>query len=321
MILAHPTEHVRRSTSTHNSDLTVVADWLELSCLLFDDDREGWTIPECADYLIDQRIYDDQDFCAEFLESVFSELRVRQQLRGPAYPLQLGSTGRLLSTAPWTEAPALTFCLQLSLLPYYSGYTRWVNGDYVEQGRLFEVVTEDAFSVWFPEWEVLRTGWSGGGGAVSVLDLLDLIGRATVEAVRAEAETFISTEEKDLGMDIAAVRMFADGRPSLPVIFGQCASGQNWRDKLPTPNASRWKLLLTLTHTPLRAFSMPFRLQDGDYAVRRGQFQGLLMDRFRLLPPVAESSWLTAEAQDDLCAWVETRRGWLETNYFGESAI
>jgi len=116
-------------------------------------------------------------------------------------------------------------------------------------------------------------------------------------------------------MDIAAVRRFRDGRAALPVIFGQCASGRDWTAKLATPDAARWKQLLTLTHTPLKAFSMPFRLLDHDYDIRPSQYKGLLMDRLRLLPWGLESNWIERATRVAVINWLVPRREWLLTNY------
>ncbi len=286
MLLAHPTEGVRRSVKEHNSNITLVADWLELGVLLFDDDDEGITVHECVDYFVEEQIYRDQGFCAAFFESVFGELRTRTQLFGTDYPISIDPSLRLTCAEPWREHTALAFCLLVSTAPFYSGYTDWVGGDYVQQGALFEAITAAALGRWFPEWEVTRTGWGGGIGT-PLIELLDEIAASTMETVRTEAPAFVAAAEKDLGMDIAAVRRFPDRRAALPVIFGQCASGRDWKHKLHTPDTSRWKQLLTLTHTPLKAFSLPYRLVDGDYTVRRSQCKGLLLDR---VPSIASRS-------------------------------
>jgi hypothetical protein len=297
----------------------VVADWLELGVLLFDEDGDGITLPECVDLFIEAQIYDSQDFCTELFESVFSELRTREQVFGDDYPMVIDPVTRLELRSPWSESPALTFCLLLSVAPHYSGYTEWVAGDYVAQGELFERLTAQAFNHVFPEWEITRTGWNGGGG-VSTTELMSRIADATDEAVRAEAPGFVGVAEKDLGVDLAAVRRFSDGRASLPVIFTQCASGRDWPRKILTPDTSRWKQLITFTHSPLKSLSLPFRLNEGEYSSRRSQCKGLLMDRLRLLPRGTESSWLDASTRDDLIAWIGPRRNWLVENFSMEMA-
>lgn len=310
MLISHPTSKFQRSINAHNCELMLAADWLEASVLSFDPYTEGLTRPEVVDYLIEQHIYEDQDHCAEFVESIFAEIRARMRCGNGRYPVSIDNYGRLLGS----DAVALSFCLFLSILPYYSGYTAWVDGDYAEQGELFELLTEEAMAHSLPGWEVKRTGWSGGYGT-SLTDLLDDIAEITRESVTVEAPEFVGAEEKDLGLDIAAVRPFGDGRPALPVIFGQCASGENWPKKLHTPNASRWKRLLTFTHTPLRAFSFPFRLNEDDYPKRRSQYQGLVMDRLRLLPPEPESVWLSDSLRSRIEVWTETRAGWLREHH------
>jgi hypothetical protein len=288
----------------------LAADWLEAGVLVFDPYDEGLTQPEVVDYLIEQHIYEDQDHCAEFVESIFAEIRARMRCGGGGYPVSIDTYGRLLGN----DAVALSFCLLLSILSHYSGYTTWVAGNYVEQGELFELLTEESMAHTLPGWEVRRTGW-GGGQVTSLPDLLNIVAEITRESVAADAPQFIGDDEKDFGLDIAAVRPFGDGRPALLVIFGQCASGENWTEKFHAPNTSRWKDLLTLTHTPLRAISFPFRLDERAYTTRRSQYQGLVMDRLRLLPPEPESVWLSDDLRSRIEDWTNERADWLRARY------
>jgi hypothetical protein len=296
----------------HNSNVVIVSDWIELSTLLYDSD-DGITITECVGYFIEQQIYDDQDFCRAFFESVFAELSARQKVRRFEYPISMDDNKRLTS-APWTDNPALAFCLLISVAPHYSGYTEWAGPNYIEQGSLFEKLTEDAMRIWFPGWDVHRTGWEGGVGT-DINHLLNDLADLTSEAVRSESASVLSGDENDLGVDFAVIRNFPDQRASLPVIFGQCASGRDWSSKIHTPDTSRWKQLLTLTHSPLKAFSLPFRLPDDSYAARRSQYQGLLLDRLRLLPRGYETDWLREEVRADLVKWISPRREWLIENF------
>jgi hypothetical protein len=313
--LTYPTEKVSRSIRKHNSDLIIVADWLELGLLVFDPDAEGMSIPDCVDLMVEGHIYESQDFCREFFDSVFGELRERQSNFGNDYPLTFASGGlRLIATGSWRDSAALTFCLLLSALPNYSGYSEWVAGHYVEQGELFERVSAAAFAQLFPEWDVMRTGWNGGDGVVTLDSLMTSVADATDEVVRTEAAAFVGVAEKDLGVDVAAVRRFTDRRASLPTMFAQCASGRDWPKKLATPDTSRWKQLVTFTHSPLKSLALPFRLTDDEYRQRRSQCKGLLMDRFRLLPQ-GDESWLEAGVRDALVAWIEPRIEWLNEHY------
>lgn len=319
MNLAHPTESIRRSVHTHNSNLMVVTDWLELGVLAFDGERGGVSVPECIDLFIEEQVYDSQDFCAEFFDSVFAELRTRRLNFGSQYPIEIDPTGpSLVACTDWQAAPALTFCLLLSVAPYYSGYTEWVGGNYVAQGELFEQLTAAALQRALPDWEITRTGWNGGGG-VNLTELLTIMADATDEIVRTEAMSSVGAAEKDLGVDVAAVRKFPDGRASLPVVFAQCASGRDWPGKILTPDTSRWKQLVTFTHSPLKSLTLPFRLDENEYAQRRSQCKGLLMDRLRLLPP-GDESWLDAETQQALIGWLEPRLAWLRLNFSLELA-
>lgn len=314
MLIAHPTDGFYRSINKHNTDVILAADWLELSVLLFGASNEGITQPEIVDYLIEEQIYDDQDFCSEFVQSAYGEIRGRIDRYGGDYPIAVDETGRMLCQWPWTQSLALTFCLTLSIAPSYSGYSAWVGGHYEEQGELFEYVTLSAMQFWFAGWDIRRTGWSGGTG-VALVDFIDSVADQLIESVHEASYSCVANEEKDLGLDLAAVLPFPDGRAAVPAIFGQCASGRNWSDKLQTPDASRWRDLLTLTHTPLRAFSFPFVLNSRDYETRRSQFKGVLMDRIRLLPSGLDAEWLDDSIADRISRWIVARRDWMLAHY------
>jgi len=41
--------------------------------------------------------------------------------------------------------------------------------------------------------------------------------------------------------------------------------------------------------------------------------EGLIIDRYRLLPPQPSDAWLSENLARDLIAWLEPRIGWLES--------
>jgi len=309
-MLALPTSGVRPSVAKHNSDLDVATDWLELVSLLTPG---GWSIPDIVDVLIEGGIYVDQDFASEFVESMIAEVRRRVSTMAGSHPLMIDPSSRVVAIEgrPFT---GLLFCLLLSVGNSYSGWSDQFNNNYVQQGTLFERLTVDALRASFPGWEVLPTGW-GDGQQIPLPDLVNALAEATREDVIPGWQNWVAAQGKDVGLDVAVVRRFADGAGGLPVMMWQCASGANWKSKLSSPDTKAWNRLVTLTHTPLRGLTTPVAIPLEEVKARRNTSHGVLLDRYRLLPPSSEADWLAATTKDDVDVWNAARCTWLVTHY------
>ncbi len=122
----------------HQSDLTIVTDWIEGS-LLFSRDN-SLSIADIKDTLTDEHIYDDQDKASEIISDVWTEIRRRKKALGTSYPVSCESA-KLVRTAPWRDCPAYSFCLVLSYAERYPEWRKSFGKDYNEQGLLFEQIT------------------------------------------------------------------------------------------------------------------------------------------------------------------------------------
>src|SRR5437016_622038 len=132
-MLALPTDGLRTSVEQHNSDLIVATDWLELLALT---STEEWSAYNVGDILAEGDIYRDQGFAAEFIESMWAELRRHAGCTGTGYPLSV-EPDRVSRNGDVPHA-AVLFCLLLSVGPRYSGWSRQFGGNYTEQGDFFE---------------------------------------------------------------------------------------------------------------------------------------------------------------------------------------
>lgn len=306
-MIALPTSGIGRSIEKHNSDHLIASDWLELVVLT---SEEEWSQAGVTEVLIEGNIYRDQTFAAEFVQSMFAEIRRRRSLVRPAYPIAIGDSGELVSVMPSQSAAAHLFCLLLTVGPNYSGWVTQFGGDYREQGDLFELLMVSALQYWFPSWEVTRTGW-GEGTQVELGKFVQLIATAAREELVPNWGQFVPPDANDLGLDIMAVRSFADDEGGLPILMWQCASGKNWVEKLTTPDTKAWHRVMSVTHTPLRALATPMVIPLGQVKSRRNKSHGLILDRYRLLPPVPDVGWLDIESTTRIKTWCAARIEWL----------
>lgn len=304
-MLPLPEKGINRSVTAHNSKLAVAADWVETTLLL---DEEEVTAPDVADYFVESNIYSDQDFCNEFLTSVWAELRRRDRLLGLASTMDLHDR-RLERRTEWTDAPAQALCLLVSLAPQYTAWHKNFGSDYTEQGALFEAVCLSALEWRFPDWEVTPTGWASD----TTVDLATVVPHlaGALDEDHGDLDKWASGKAHEAGLDVAWHLRFRDGRGGYPVFLGQCASGENWKTKLHTPELSVWRMLIESSYPPTKAFLLPFALGDDAFTRRRLQVAGLLLDRHRLLPPEPEAEWLADTLQDRLREWLHPRTEWL----------
>jgi len=110
---------------------------------------------------------------------------------------------------------------------------------------------------------------------------------------------------KDAALDVVAWKQFPDGLPGKVVLFGQCASGNDWRVKLgalhPRSFCDQWMLEPPPSEL-LRGFFIPHRVSYDrwDRITRDG---GLIFDRCRI------AYWTSPEHGGDplpqVAAWVE----------------
>ena len=92
---------------------------------------------------------------------------------------------------------------------------------------------------------------------------------------------------------------FLDNRSGFPVYLMQCASGQNWKEKVSEPNIDWWQQLIKFVVRPKKAFAIPFALSDDDFRRQCVRVQGLFLDRYRLLTAARyHEKWVSSSLKD-----------------------
>lgn len=301
-MLSLPTRGVKLSIREHNSRLDALCDWLEGS-LLFDEDEVSRTDVIAA--LIQEHIYENQDFAAEMVESAWTELQRRQSCIGNNAPLSVTSR-RLTRHRTWQDVPAHSFCVLLALAFWHREWAHQFGADYTEQGELFELVTSMSLSTQLPGWVIHHTGWSRTN-AVKLVDVVTDIATRLGEST-GDLARWTEPNANEAGLDLLCYRPFPDNRVGVPLYLTQCASGSNWERKLKQPDLDLWQQIIHFAASPQRAVAIPFALVDEEFPRKCILVKGMLLDRYRLLAASQiRDDWVPQELKQRIIRWANPR--------------
>jgi hypothetical protein len=252
-----------------------LADWLELSAVEADDkDASAGDLERELKRLN----YGDIE---GMLGNVFTEIDRRvKSTGGDAYPFERQNTSIKLKSEA-RKFPAYVFCLALS-------FFKWKQRKKAPENPwlLFEGLARFSAKKYLGG-EALIFGTSSRQGAQSKKRFEQSINHLASSLGEGEGfkkQRTFST--KDSKLDIVAWKGFPDGRPSQVILFGQCAGGANWRDKLteldPEAFWDDW-MKEGKVSSPLRSIFMPHRLFDDAEWKKRAVYARLLFDRCRVV--------------------------------------
>ena len=307
-MLRLPDVGVRLSIKEHNSDLSVLCDWVEASVLLLD---ETLSAIEVIDVLMEEQVYREQDFAHEIVEQVWAAIERRQSWLNASRIIRVHGA-RLVRNLEWAQVPAHAFCLVVALRRCLKTWSEAVGPNYVEQGHLFERITEEALVE--QGWEVFRTGWAGIATPPAFVDIVGQIADRLNEPAMSGLD--LPQEVKDQGLDLVCTRPFQDRRGGHVLYLVQCASGDNWRTKLRTPSFELWRDLVRFSSPYPRAIAVPFAFpEDEAFRVTRLSADGVFLDRFRILGAgLRRVGWESGDLTQDLLRWLEPKIALLPTN-------
>ena len=285
-----------------------LADWLE-GCITFSE--EVISQNDVVDVLHENYLTDKTDIQSAKADAVmrvdvvWQELERRVTCLGKSATYRINNA-RLERICEWKNSPAFAFCLLIGLRPAYRRAFKEYR-DYTEQGDLFEQVTVAAMKA--IGWHVHGVGWSKTA-ANSISDKVNAAARFIgVDALQGATEKWTAPKAKDAGLDVICQYVFKDGWSGKPVILTQCASGENWEEKLHTPDINTWRKLVDFCTAPHRGLSMPFVVRPDRFkraAVR--DLVTLLLDRNRLaVPDKVPADWIPDELSVSLQDWLEVR--------------
>ena len=311
MMINPPHTGMQKSATLNNTDPNAVADWIETSVLF---GAEVVSDGEIVDILEEQQVATPNDDGAELsiadmiISDARAEIKNRVRYTGP---MNRGGGGYILTERRrfgpvvdrWEEDPIRAFLLILSM---FRRYPDWVSDlkDYTQQGELFERVCEALLQNLFTTWTVKRVGWSPDD-TQGIIPIIQLVSDMLNSSGHAEINKWVSTDNKDGGLDLVAVRRFEeDPREGLPAYLIQCASGANWRSKIATPSISSWHKWLDTAVEPSAGLTAPFVISKEMLAQAQLEGHSIVLDRLRLLNGYyGESADIDTTLLDDVVAW------------------
>jgi len=303
MMFSMPTKGFATSITEHNCALEPFVDWVEGSVLFL---GEAVSRSDLVDCLIENSIYQKQGFAHEWLDVAFTELRRRLRLISDKPPLRIDGS-RIERDQSWQAHPAYSFCLALALQIHYRKAVQENLGvDYGAQGRLFEKLTAELLEA--NDWEVASVGWSREASESVEAKVRDLAAAIGEDQRPGAVNRWAEPKAKDAGLDLVAWQPFPDGWSGRPICLMQCASGEDWHNKLHTPDTNIWRQLVAFATEPRRGLAMPFA-PEADVFRRRAAREGvmLLLDRHRLMHTKAGCAYPSAALAKELIQWTQTR--------------
>ncbi len=243
------------------------------------------------------------DTAAESLaESVFAELDERFNACGKdaeCYPFELGAD----SVAARTNAAdsVYTFLALLSWFGKDAG-PRDLDGE-----KLFEEVCAMACKSYLgwphPNVRSAVFGFPRRLAPRGFADAVDELCRALGEGRGCHKNRRLVRTQKDAKLDVVAWREFSDHREGKVILFGQCATGQDWRNKmteLPPPvDWCRYWMLDAPAVSPIRCFFVPHRIERQRW-VHACLLGGIVFDRCRIAGLAQRAS---SELKAEWTAW------------------
>jgi len=290
----------RLADITFDASGSVLADWMEIQALISSDGGVSAAeltttlkISGCADSAVE--ITDTEEAASD---RAFDELTRRKDLYSDeAYPFEL--SGEYLEPKDWALNSVYLFLRLLG----DDQRLQTMDADAVRKARkLFETLAEKALAAYlggrtngvasfvfgFPRRERLPKAFKKA---------LNNLCASMGEGQSCRVDAPLAAKAKDDGLDVVAWREFSDKRRSKVIVFGQCATGNNWEGKLSDmPAASAW-CTTWLSNSPfvdpVRSFFVPVVIDEGlwEYASRRA---GILFDRVRIAV-LAKSKDLSAK--------------------------
>ena len=236
--------------------------------------------------------------------SVGNELKIRSELTGDAYPFQVrGSSLERRRQRRAGLRSTYAFCLMLSYLPWDK---KRLTGHFPD--RTFEEISCLAAGQYLGG-RSIRFGWPRVSSR-----LPKKFGKAVEELSKrvAEGDGYRSLEatgiEKDGGLDVVAWRA-VDSRSGKLLVFGGCATGEDWRDKLTElqpMDFCKLYFLGSVSPLPTKAFFTPRIVPLGLWK-NYSQRAGLIFDRCRVSAYVPDLPVL--KYHGDVSVWMQTTIG------------
>jgi hypothetical protein len=252
-----------------------LADWLELTAI-----QSAGRNASAGDLERELKRLGASD-SEEIVANVFTEIDRREKATGEsAYPFDRKNTSIEIRSKA-SSYPAYIFCLALS-------YCKWKGrpGALDNPWLLFEELAQYTAKNYLGG-EAITFGTSCRKrkvGGKKFQENINFLAKCLGEGDGFKKQPTLAA--KDSKLDIVAWKGFLDGRPSQIILFGQCAAGANWLDKLceldPEAFWDQWMSRGKIS-SPLRSVFMPHRVYDHRRWEKHARSARLLFDRCRVV--------------------------------------
>lgn len=207
--------------------------------------------------------------------AAFAEIADRAAACDAAYPFQVTGGALQFRATPEIHWPYL-FCQLLSLRGADRGEAE------VAPTEIFEDLAEIAGRR-YTSGKSMKFGFPRRVMPAGFMAALEVVCKTLKEGTGARARPNSATA-KDARLDLVAWRPFRDELPGQMILFGQCAAGGNWSEKLTDLQPNNFTDLYFLEAPavyPVRGFFTPFRLSRADWYMN-AKHGGILFDRCRI---------------------------------------
>lgn len=296
-----------RAIKAHRIEMDVFADWIEASVLF---DGNPVSVTDVVEVLLEEELYENQDYARELVQFAWLEIQNRRNRSGGYYGVVIDGDW-VKQSADNTNQIAHQFMLTLSLAPRYDWWYQKFGPNYNCQGNLFESLTEMSLRALSPGWSIFSTGWRGSIRSPEFIDIANKVAKH-LNTGTVNTQEWSLENAKDLTLDILLYWPFGDTRSGILYVMIQCASGNNWEEKLKDPDIDQWRKLLNPDCLPMRGVSIPFCLPEDRFKWASAKTAGLLLDRCRILfAAKRKADWVDESLLAQISSWLNPRKSYL----------
>jgi len=267
------------------TDALRLADWLELRALLAGDSNSS--MGDLERTLARAGHFEDQpDAMDSKLADVSKELAMRSACAGAGYPFTIHDG--IVEVQDWWRHSSYVFCLCLSYVSW-----RQPAGARTFPARIFETLSAEAARVFASAADRGASAIRFGAPRVpqempsnfkAAVNRLCIVHIGEGEGWRTGKQCTATLRGQDGGLDVVAWRDWPDSRTSKFLLWGACATGDDWEDKthdlIVREFADEWLNAAPITPV-VRAFFIPHRVHPDRWS-RVCREAGVMFERCRI---------------------------------------